>query len=106
MRARRSSGRSGSRQRSQRRPPGPGRTRRPIPPKLYRISEIVQYSGVSRQTIHNYVTMGLLTEAGRTPGGHRLFEESAFLRLDQIQELKARNLSLREIRRILGQPDG
>jgi hypothetical protein len=72
--------------------------RRPIPPKYYRISEIVDYSGVSRQTIHNYTTMGLIVEAERTAGGHRLYDESVFGRLDMIEGLKQKNKSLREIR--------
>ena len=72
--------------------------RRPIPPKLYRIGEVVEYSGVSRQTIHNYTTMGLLQESRWTAGGHRLYDESAFERLEEIAELKAQNKSLRDIR--------
>ena len=75
---------------------GPGKS---IPPKLYRISDIVEYTGVSRQTIHNYTTMGLITEARRTSGGHRLYDESVFARLDLIDEMKRRRQSLREIRR-------
>ncbi len=72
--------------------------RRPIPPKLYRIGEIVDYAGVSRQTIHNYTTMGLLHESQWTRGGHRLYDESVFDRLDQVIEMKRRNKSMREIR--------
>lgn len=72
--------------------------RRPLPPKLYRISEIVEYSGVSRQTIHNYTTMGLITESRRTQGGHRLYDESVFARLDLVDEMKRSRRSLREIR--------
>lgn len=72
--------------------------RRPIPPKLYRIGEVVAYSGVSRQTIHNYTAMGLLRESRWTPGGHRLYDESVFGRLDRIAELKAKNKSLHDIR--------
>jgi hypothetical protein len=68
-----------------------------IPPKLYRIGEIVDYSGVSRQTIHNYTTMGLLREHRRTAGGHRLYDESVFGRLDGIAELKSRRRSIRDI---------
>ncbi len=71
---------------------------RPRPPKLYRIGELVEYSGVSRQTIHNYTTMGLLQEQRWTEGGHRLYDESVFERLDLIAELKARNKSLQDIR--------
>ena len=72
---------------------------RPVPPKLYRIGEIVDYTGVSRQTIHNYTTMGLITESRRTAGGHRLYDESVFVRLGLIAELRGENRSLREIRR-------
>ena len=74
--------------------------RRPIPPKLYRIGEVVEYSGMSRQTIHNYTTMGLLHESRWTEGGHRLYDESVFGRLDQIAELKAASKSIEDIREI------
>jgi len=69
-----------------------------IPPKLYRIGEIVEHSGLSRQTIHNYTTMGLLIEARRTDGGHRLYDESVFERLNGIIALKAQHKSLAYIR--------
>ncbi|MFW6154675.1 MAG: MerR family transcriptional regulator [Planctomycetota bacterium] len=72
--------------------------KRSIPPKLYRIGEIVDYAGLSRQTIHNYTTMGLLHESRWTRGGHRLYDESVFERLDQVIEMKRRNKSMREIR--------
>jgi hypothetical protein len=71
---------------------------RTVPPKLYRIGEIVDYSGVSRQTIHNYATMGLIRESRWTGGGHRLFDESVFERLDRIAEMRAANRSLQDIR--------
>ena len=68
-----------------------------IPPKRYRIGEIVQHTGLSRQTIHNYTIMGLLNEAERTAGGHRLYDESVFYRLRRIHELKS-SRSMEEIR--------
>ena len=73
-----------------------------IPPKLYRASEIAQHLDVTRQTVHNYATIGLITEERRTPGGQRLFGESVFPRLLQIQRLK-RTHRLHEIRRIFDQ---
>ena len=72
--------------------------RRPIPPKFYRIGELIEYSGMSRQTVHNYTSMGLLTETRRTEGGHRLYDESVFARLDLIADFKSQGRSLREIR--------
>ncbi len=72
--------------------------RRPRPPKLYRIGEVVTYCGLSRQTVHNYTIMGLLHEAQWTEGGHRLYDESVFSRLDLIVELKAQGRHLAAIR--------
>jgi len=82
-----------------------GPPRRRLPPKLYRIGEVVDYSGVSRQTIHNYTTMGLLRESRWTPGGHRLYDESVFHRLDMIAQLKDHRQSLQDIREYLARLD-
>ena len=72
------------------------------PPKLYKIGEVIQYSGLSRQTIHNYTTMGLIQEETRTiPGNHRLYPETVFDDLEKIQELKNTGKSLLEIREII-----
>ncbi len=70
------------------------------PPKLYRATEIADHLGVTRQTIHNWATIGLITEQIRTPGGQKLYDESVFAVLDRIRRLKARH-RLAEIRRIL-----
>jgi len=71
-----------------------------IPAKLYRIGEVVRFTPFSRQTIHNYTTMGLIQEAGWTDGGHRLYDESVFQRLAKIMELR-KGKTLAEIKRIL-----
>jgi len=70
-----------------------------IPRKLYRVSEIAHHLDITRQTVHNYATIGLITEERRTPGGQRLFDESVFGRLAEIQRLKHTH-RLHEIRRI------
>ena len=59
-----------------------------VPTKLYRIGEIVRHTPFTRQTIHNYTTMGLIQESDWTEGGHRLYDESVFERLWRIQELR------------------
>jgi DNA-binding transcriptional MerR regulator len=59
-----------------------------IPTKLYRIGEVVRYTPFTRQTIHNYTTMGLIQESDWTDGGHRLYDESVFERLGKIMELR------------------
>ena len=69
--------------------------------KLYKIGEVMQYSGLSRQTIHNYTFAGLIQEARRTPSGHRLYDDSAFERLEQIKVLQTKNYTLFQIKKIL-----
>lgn len=75
-----------------------------IPAKLYRIGDLVRYTPLSRQTIHNYTIMGLIREADWTEGGHRLYDESVFERLSKIVELK-KTKTLSEIRRILNKEE-
>lgn len=59
-----------------------------IPKKLYKIGEVMRHSGLSRQTIHNYTMLGLLTEDERTQSGHRLYGEGVFERIERIKELR------------------
>jgi DNA-binding transcriptional MerR regulator len=75
-----------------------------VPVKLYRIGDLVRYTPFSRQTIHNYTTMGLIREAEWTQGGHRLYDESVFERLGRIMEMK-KTKSLFEIRKILSREE-
>lgn len=68
--------------------------------RTYRIGEVMQFSGISRQTLHNYTVLGLIVEEERTPAGYRLYGEDVFECLKRIAELKPRH-TLREIREIL-----
>ena len=70
------------------------------PVKRFRIGEVAHYSGLSRQTVHNYTVMGLITEQEWTQGGHRLYDESVFNTLVRIDQLKD-TMNLREIRLLL-----
>jgi len=74
------------------------------PRKLYKIGEVIRYSGVKRQTLHNYTMMGLIREAERTDSGHRLYDESVFARLEKIAMLR-RHRSLREVQETLAKED-
>ena len=68
--------------------------------RLHRIGDVMRFSGVSRQTLHNYTTYGLIREEERTPAGYRLYGEDVFNRLRRIGELKPEH-TLREIRDVL-----
>ncbi len=69
--------------------------------KLYKIGEVMHYTGLSRQTLHNYTLAGLIIEASRTPSGHRLYDESVFDRLERIKDLQKDNHTLMQIKGIL-----
>jgi len=67
--------------------------------KLYRIGDVMRYTGFSRQMIHNYTMLRLIHEEDRTDAGHRLYGEDVFERLARIQELK-NTKTLREIQEL------
>ncbi len=71
--------------------------------KLFKIGEVMEYTGLSRQTIHNYTLAGLIQEARRTPSGHRLYDEDVFDRLEQIKILQSKNYTLMQIKKLLEQ---
>jgi hypothetical protein len=76
--------------------------RRPLPTRYFRIRDLCDYAHVSRQTIHNYNQLGLIRAAKLTQGGHRLYDESVFDRIDKISALKSRQHSLKQIVQQLG----
>ena len=71
--------------------------------KLYRIGEVMEYSDMSRQTIHNYTQLDLIRAAKRTKAGHRLYDEEVFSYLTKIRKLKTKGYTLLEIKRLLKQ---
>jgi len=75
--------------------------RRRLPEKLYRIGEVIEHSGLSRQTLNFYATMGLIRERSRTASGYRLFPPTVFADLERIRSLQKKGFPLRRIREIL-----
>lgn len=71
------------------------------PPKRYRIGEVSQHTGLSRQTLHNYTRWGLIREVGWTSGGHRLYDEVVFTRLARVLALRPTH-TVEQIRVLLG----
>lgn len=69
--------------------------------KLYKIGEVMHYSGLSRQTLHNYTLAGLIIEARRTEAGHRLYDESVFDRLEKIKKWQEDSYTLMQIKKML-----
>jgi DNA-binding transcriptional MerR regulator len=65
-----------------------------------RIGELAERTGVSERSLRYYEQQGLLT-AGRTPGGHREYPDSAVDRVIRIQELLAAGLTSTKIAQVL-----
>ena len=61
--------------------------RKPVK-KLFKIGEVAEYGGLSRQTVNYYTLLGILREAGRTRSGHRLYDETVFDRIEKLRELQ------------------
>ena len=77
-----------------------------VPPKkLFKIGEVMKYSGLSRQTIHNYTILGLISEEERTDSGHRLYREEVFDRLRKIERLKLHR-TLKAVKELLDSEEG
>ena len=70
------------------------------PRKLFKIGEVMEHTGLFRQTLHNYTLLGLLKCAKRTPSGHRLYDEEIFDVIERIKALK-KDHTLEEIRDLL-----
>jgi DNA-binding transcriptional MerR regulator len=70
-----------------------------VPPKLYKIGEVMKYAGLSRQMVHTYTVIGLIEEADRTPSGHRLYGTDVFARLQRVRAMQSR-MTLQEIKRV------
>ena len=71
--------------------------------KLFKIGEVIEGTGLSRQTIHNYTLAGLIQEKRRTASGHRLYDEGVFDQLEQIKTLQKKNYTLQQIKKILAE---
>ena len=65
--------------------------------RLYKIGEVIQRSGLSRQVIHSYTLLGLIHPAARTAAGHRLYPKAVFSRLQLIRDLQESGMTLRDI---------
>jgi len=69
--------------------------------KLFKVGEVMEYSGLSRQVIHYYTQLELIKESKWTKSGHRLYDENVFNRLEKIKRLRTKGKTLLEIKKII-----
>lgn len=68
---------------------------------LWSIGELAERAGVTVKTVRFYSDRALLPEASRSGGGHRRYGPEALERLRLIRSLRALDLPLTEVRRVL-----
>lgn len=62
-----------------------------------RIGELANLAGVSPRTIDYYTQIGLIHEAARSPGKHRLYSTESLKAIRIVKELQKQHYSLEEI---------
>jgi hypothetical protein len=70
----------------------------PTPAGLLTTGEVMERTGLSRQVLYHYTSIGLIEEAATTPAGHRLYPEHVVRHLAVIRALNETGYSLRDIR--------
>ncbi|WP_019876361.1 MerR family transcriptional regulator [Sporichthya polymorpha] len=71
----------------------------------YTVGEVAKLAHISVRTLHHYDELGLLTPAGRSPAGYRLYSTGDLRRLQQILFYRELEFSLEEIASMLADPD-
>lgn len=72
-----------------------------LPRELEKIGAVASRSGLTVKTIRFYCDEGLIQPSSRSEGGYRLFDEGVFAELALIRTLRAMEISLPDVRRIL-----
>jgi DNA-binding transcriptional MerR regulator len=67
----------------------------------WKVGDLAKLSGVTIRTLRYYDQIGLFSPSGQTQSGHRLYNESDLLRLQQILSLKELGLTLEEVKSVL-----
>lgn len=69
------------------------------------VHEVSKLAGVSIRTLHYYDRIGLLHPTGYTDAGYRLYEDTDLERLQQILLFRELEFPLKEIKRIIQDPE-
>ena len=68
---------------------------------MFTVSTLAKAAGLNVDTVRYYARLGLIRESGRTPGGHRYFDDGALQRVLFIRGAQWFDLRLDEIRELL-----
>lgn len=71
----------------------------------WKIGELAARTGLSVRTLHYYDEIGLLSPSRRSEAGYRLYVAEDVARLQRIKSLRQLGFALKEIRKVLGNPE-
>ena len=63
--------------------------------------EVIDKTGLDRETLRFYETKGLLPKANRTDAGHRIYPPNILVRIDFISKAKHAGFTLKEIKDLI-----
>ncbi|MEU2042669.1 MerR family transcriptional regulator [Nocardia niwae] len=69
--------------------------------QVWKVGELATEAGLTVRTLHHYDRIGLVSPAGRTNTGHRLYTEADVARLYQVLALRQLGLGLDQIANVL-----
>jgi len=69
--------------------------------QVWKVGSLASATGLTVRTLHYYDHIALVSPSGRTPSGHRLYEESDVRRLYQVLALRQLGLPLDKIREVM-----
>jgi DNA-binding transcriptional MerR regulator len=67
----------------------------------WKVGDLAKISGVTIRTLRYYDQIGLFSPSDQTQSGHRLYNESDLILLQQILSLKELGLTLEEVKSVL-----
>src|ERR1700712_2861569 len=71
--------------------------------ELFTIGQLAERCGVPTRTVRFWSDSGLVSPAGRSAGGYRLYDAEAVARLDLVRTLRELGLGLDVVRAVLSQ---
>ena len=69
------------------------------------VGQVAERFGVTVRTLHHYDEIGLLSPAGRSPAGYRLYGEADLVRLQHLVVYRRLGFSLEDVAVLLDDPD-
>ncbi len=75
------------------------------PGMSYSVNQLSKLAGVSVRTLHYYDEIGLLKPDAIRPNGYRQYGDQAIFKLQQILFYRELDLSLEDIKALIGRPD-